>query len=318
MQIKTLADILKTTKLSQRMMEQASISANLSKIIQSSGVPKQFNSMMLHESVLKGLSASNNIKNFTSYSNIAKIAALQHSKVIPATTLGTLNSIASSQTNLLNSLKGFDKVNSPSSIIAQIQNFQLSFQGISSNLAKIALEQKKWDLLEDFDEISANAAAINEAIDEDDGITEKNLEEIKNLLHSIEVKFDRQDKNVIEILFKFIALISFIITIRGVIKEYEPRPNYATKEEISLIVKDGFEKIQKSLEENERNEKVRIKCKVMLKPRNRSKVIAYLPANYDLIVLNKFHKWAYISYLNPKDGLPETGWIKKKYLLERK
>ncbi len=299
-------------------MEQASISANLSKIIQSSGAPKQFNSMMLHESVLKSLSASNNIKNFTTYSNIARIAALQHNKMIPSTTLATLNSIASSQINLLHSLKGIDKVNSPSSIIAHIKNFQLSFQDISSHLVKIALEQKKWDLLEDFDEISTNAAAINEAIDDDDGITEKSLEEIKNLLHGIEIKFDRQDKNVFEILLKFIALISFIIAIRGVIKEYEPRPNYATKEEISLIVKDGFEKIQKSLKENERNEKVRIKCKVMLKPRKRSKVIAYLPANYDLIVLNKFHKWAYVSYLNPKDGLPETGWIKKKYLLERK
>ena len=142
MQIKTLADILKTTKLSQRMMEQASISANLSKIIQSSGAPKQFNSMMLHESVLKSLSASNNIKNFTTYSNIARIAALQHNKMIPSTTLATLNSIASSQINLLHSLKGIDKVNSPSSIIAHIKNFQLSFQDISSHLVKIALMKR--------------------------------------------------------------------------------------------------------------------------------------------------------------------------------
>lgn len=32
-------------------------------------------------------------------------------------------------------------------------------------------------------------------------------------------------------------------------------------------------------------------------------------------VLDSNHKWIYAGYKNPKDNLPETGWIMKKYLI---
>jgi len=46
----------------------------------------------------------------------------------------------------------------------------------------------------------------------------------------------------------------------------------------------------------------------------KSLVIEKLPADFEVIILQINHKWVYVSYLNPKDNLPETGWILKKYV----
>ena len=43
-------------------------------------------------------------------------------------------------------------------------------------------------------------------------------------------------------------------------------------------------------------------------------MVASLPKNFDVIILQINHKWAFISYINPKDNLMETGWVMKKYL----
>jgi len=52
----------------------------------------------------------------------------------------------------------------------------------------------------------------------------------------------------------------------------------------------------------------------MSKPRLKSLVIEKLPIDFEVTVLQFNHKWIYVSYFSPKDNLPQTGWIMKKYL----
>lgn len=52
----------------------------------------------------------------------------------------------------------------------------------------------------------------------------------------------------------------------------------------------------------------------MLKPNSKTINITSLPKGFDVIVLQINHKWVFVSYINPKDNLMETGWVMKKYL----
>lgn len=55
-------------------------------------------------------------------------------------------------------------------------------------------------------------------------------------------------------------------------------------------------------------------CKVMLKPKSKTLVLETLPIDFDVIVLQVNHECIYVSYTNPKDNFPQTGWVMKKYL----
>lgn len=52
----------------------------------------------------------------------------------------------------------------------------------------------------------------------------------------------------------------------------------------------------------------------MLKPKTKTIVLAIFPLDFDVIVLRVDHKWSYVTFTNPQDRLPETGWVMKKYL----
>jgi hypothetical protein len=56
-----------------------------------------------------------------------------------------------------------------------------------------------------------------------------------------------------------------------------------------------------------------IKIETEGKPKNITLILAALSVNFDVIILIN-HKWAYVSFINPEDNLPQTGWILKKYL----
>ena len=49
-------------------------------------------------------------------------------------------------------------------------------------------------------------------------------------------------------------------------------------------------------------------------PRFSNCIIEGLTIDNEVHVLQVNHKWIYVSYFNPSDNLPQTGWIMKKYL----
>lgn len=55
-------------------------------------------------------------------------------------------------------------------------------------------------------------------------------------------------------------------------------------------------------------------CEVKLKPKRKTLKVSKLHKGFKLVILQVTHKWALVSYFDPKDNLPQTGWIMKKYL----
>lgn len=314
--MKTLADLYNIPNLSKIVAEQNKLPSSIAKMIQDSGVLKQLRiyerynlGNLITPSVLNAVKESNrNLEIFSSGSH----------SFFSESTLDSIASFASKQHSLLQSLNGVDWSKYHSSISQQLPNFNFALIGISSEIAKIAVQNEKWDLLDDFDKISDKAIEINQNAIENEGITKENFKELKQLVDKIELKIDHQQNRKSEIILKYITIICFILALMGEARNWTPQPNYATNEEVTEIIKTQIQNLEIKLKEQGENRFTRVKCKVMLRPRNKSLLINQLPENYDIIVLNTFHKWAYVSYLNPKDGLPESGWVMKKYILKRK
>lgn len=93
-----------------------------------------------------------------------------------------------------------------------------------------------------------------------------------------------------------------------------PQPEYATRQEVETVIKDQFTLYQRKLKQEKEFRITNRESKVLLKPKSKSLVIEKLPINFEIVVLRMNHKWIYVSYISPKDSLPQTGWIFKKYI----
>ena len=100
----------------------------------------------------------------------------------------------------------------------------------------------------------------------------------------------------------------------------QEKPELATKEEVKQI---GIKQdstiffIQQITEQLKQAKEFRITnrpCVVKLKPKLKTITLTKLPVSFDVVVIQIHHKWVYVSYFDPKDNLPQTGWIRKKYL----
>jgi hypothetical protein len=98
----------------------------------------------------------------------------------------------------------------------------------------------------------------------------------------------------------------------------KPKAELATKEDIIKFEKKIQQSIELKLKEIKEYRTTNRVSKVMLKPKTKTIIVASLPKDFDVIVLQINHKWAFISYINPKDNLMQTGWIMKKYLDKNK
>ena len=249
--------------------------------------------------------------NSTKLGTLGKAIVLQSKFNIPQSAFNAINSISQQHDLLFGNIAEFLKLNQN---FSQLRSLQSALSGISGQLVAKTSLNKQWSLLDDFDNISHEAVAINERILNDEGITSENLAEIKSFLTKIEIRINKIDADASSIFWKVIAILSFILSIIGEARNWVPKPNYATKNEVESVIKNQFSTIKLKLKtQNEYRQTNRV-CKVMLKPKNKTLILATLPTNFDVIVLQVNHNWIYASFVNPKDNLPQTGWILKKYL----
>lgn len=197
----------------------------------------------------------------------------------------------------------------------QINSWQLAISGISGQLAAIAARQEKWDLIDDFEEITEEVVSLNERIFDKNGVTKDGLNELKELFQRIEIKVDKIDTDANALFWKLLALMSFVLAVIGEGRNWLPKPEYATKQEIEKVIKEQFVIYEKKLRADKEFRITNRVCKVMSKPRLKSLVIEKLPIDFEVTVLQVNNKWIYVSYFSPSDNLPHTGWIMKKYLV---
>lgn len=252
-----------------------------------------------------------------SYPSLSTIDALTKSMrfAIPQQTLDAITSINRHHNQLFGNLKSITEAFTKNqSAFSQINNLQFAVSGISGQLASIAAAQRKWNLIDDFEEITEEAVSLNERIFDENGVTNQGLNELKEFFQRIEIKVDKIDADANALFWKLLALLSFILAVTGEARNWLPKPEYATKQEVETLIKDQFGIYEKKLKKDKEFRITRRVCKVMSKPRFKSFEIEKLPVDFEVTVLQVNHKWIYVSYFSPSDNLPQTGWMMKKYL----
>lgn len=234
---------------------------------------------------------------------------------IPNPTLDAIASINKQHDLLFGNLRSLTEAFTKNqSVFSQINNWQFAISGLSGQLASIAAAQRKWNLIDDFEEITEEAVSLNEKIFDENGVTKEGFNELKEFFQRIEIKVDKIDTDANSLFWKVLALLSFILGVMGEARNWLPKPEYATKQEVETLIKEQFGIYEKKLKEDKEFRIISRVCKVMSKPRLKSFVIEKLPVGFEVTVLQVNHKWVYVSFFSPSDNLPQTGWIMKKYL----
>ena len=310
--LKTLADTLGTVNLQNKINMSPLLNDSVLKMLKATKWQDQMAGFAMQQGLLKGIvGLDTTVSQIMKQSDVVRLTAFQANTVIPKGVIVSLSKIGTQNKALFSSFNNLAKILPPTN---QITNLQYAFNDIAGQLAKLAASQQKWNLISDFEQITAKATSINDDIVEQEGITKENLKELEQFLSKIEIKVDQIDKKDSSILWKIITILSFLLAISGELRNWTPKPEFATKEEINEVIKTQFSSFEQKIKDKKEIRTTKINCKVMLKPRKKTLVLEKLPPDFELIVLNVNHKWVLVSYLSIDDGLPRTGWIMKKHL----
>jgi hypothetical protein len=306
-----LNDILKTANFADKINRQINALGSTAKILQSYDWAKQSSAITMTQALLKGISHNSNLLN--SVQEISNLAVERNRIQIPNTVYDAIKSISSQNQQLFQQLNSSIVISSQLWGSAHISNFNKAMTSLSAQIAEAASYHKNWDLIDDFDKISEEAVLINENIIEKEGLSQENFERIEAFFNRIEIKIDKQDKSTSAIFWKILALLSFILTVTSESRNWLSKPELATKQDVVNLMNEQFLKFEKKLKEQKEYRITTRKCKTYLKPKPKTISLSEFEIGFEFVVLNRKHKWIYVSYLNPKDGLPETGWVMKKY-----
>jgi hypothetical protein len=312
-------DILKSAQWHQSIQKSLGLSSQLSEMMNAQErITKSLSGVSMITELAKSMQQHHRMFENPTLSPIetmTKGLSLQAKFAIPQTTLDAISSINRQHEQLFGNLRSItEAINKNQAVFNQINSWQFAISGISGQLAAIAASQKKWDLIDDFEEITEEAVSLNERIFDKNGVTKEGLNELKAFFQRIEIKVDKIDADANALFWKLLALLSFIIAVMGEARNWLPKPEYATKQEVETVIKEQFGIYEKKLKEDKEFRITSRICKVMSKPRLKSLVIEKLPIDFEVTVLQVNHKWVYVTYFSPVDNLPQTGWIMKKYL----
>ncbi len=140
------------------------------------------------------------------------------------------------------------------------------------------------------------------------------LVELKAKLDEIFVQLKSVKKSVQSMPILLMAIISFILAVKSEIMSWQPKPETITKEDLREFGTRMQEQFVEALEESSNVGYIKTACRVFFKPKNKSLIIGRLDPGCRVVIICKAHKWAYISYTTPLDGMCQTGWIFKKNL----
>lgn len=319
--MKTLPDLIESENLAKRMKSQFGLDNSIVQMLQTQQHWKnQFSAFTMHESLLKSIGQQHllHAKHFSSIDAIAKAIAIQPKFNIPTSAFDAIKSINKQHELLFENLRNvIDALKIHSSAFTQVNNLQFALNGISGQMAAIAASQKQWSLLDDYEKISKQAIEISNTISADIVLTEIESKRFEKLIETI-LAFLKRNKKFGTNALLFLSVIVNLMTVHQYYYFIKEKPEPATKEDLAKFEKKMLQSIAVELKAEKEYRTTNRICKVMLKPKKKTLVLAVLPIDFDVIVLQVNHEWLYVSYLNQKDNLPQTGWVMKKYLSEPK
>lgn len=274
---------------------------------------------------LSGISMANEIaKNMKQYSikfdnpalsgieAMSKEITLKTENLIPQTTLDAIASINQQHEKLFSRIEAMtDSLRVKPEVLAQINNLSSALSNISGQVAAIAAQRRDWTIIDDFEEINAKTIEFSESLTEE--VTEEQQNIFQKLLALISTFAAEYGVNGLRI----INLIMLFASIHQYYYFLKEKPELATKQSVDQIAVKLDSLIHYMNIVKEQNKEYRITnrvCDVKLKPKSKTIVLSKLPEGFEVNVIQIQHKWVYVNYFDPKDNLPQTGWIMKKYL----
>ncbi|AIG30325.1 hypothetical protein IA01_07560 [Flavobacterium psychrophilum] len=314
----SLDAIIKSTNFAQKLNNQLGISNSMMQMIHSQELwQNKLSAMTMSDAIFKSIAHQQNYfpNNIAGFDTLSKTMAIQAKLFqIPQPTLEAIKGISQIQESLFGSLKGISSIlESQKPYLAQINSLQFAMSGISGQIAAIAAKSNQWNLLDEFEDINEQAFEITNSFTSDIALTEEESIRFEQLIEKI-VSFYQKNKQFGVNALLFISVMVNLMSIHQYYDFVKPKAEPATKEDLVKFERKIQQSIEVKLKEIKEYRTTNRVSKVMLKPKTKTIIVASLPKNFDVIILQINHKWAFISYINPKDNLMETGWVMKKYL----
>lgn len=312
-------DIFKSAQWHQSIQKSLGLSSQLSEMFRTQErISKSLSGISMATELAKSMQQHHRMFENPTLSAIqamTKDLSLQAKFAIPQTTLDAITSINRQHEQLFGGLRAITealKIQSPA--IAQINNLNFALSGISGQIASIAAQQRNWTIIDDFEEVTEQAIEFSESLTEE--ITEEQKRQFQILLTLVTTfvkKYGVQGLLIIDIILRFAGFHQYYDFL-------QQKPELPTKLEVNQIAikQDSIIQFIGAV-----NEQLKIakeyrttnrECDVKLKPKTKTLTVSKLPKDFELVILQVNHKWVLVSYFDPKDNLPQTGWIMKKYL----
>lgn len=317
-----LEGIMRTVNLARQFESQLGPAFALMK--QQKSWQNELGILNVRDAVLKGLAMPNKMTSpFIKYQLTENTLMKLHESLLPPTLSSTLDSITNNYYKTFQSLKMIADL-SPRFLHthAQVNNIKFVLNGLSGRMATIAAVQRQWDLFDDLNVITEKVSEFVEEFENNRSWTDQTKAKLLTIFNETKNLCLKNKK----VGAKVILILSTLAIPMGYHQYFDflkVKPEAATKEELRAFRQEVKKDINDIATEYSRlfsnvlREEYKItnrKCKVMLKPSNKSFAIAIIPKGFDLIVIQNHHEWAYVKFFNPEDNLPQTGWVLKKYL----
>lgn len=313
-----LNDILKSAQWHQSIQKSLGLSSHISAMLKAQeSITNSLSGVNMMAEIAKSMQHQKMFANPTlsAIEAMSKSISLQSKFAIPQTTIDAINSINRQHEQLFGGLRAMTealRIQSPA--IAQINNLNFALSGISGQIAAIAAQQRNWTIIDDFEEVTEQAIEFSESLTEE--VTEEQKRQFQVLLTLVSAfvkKYGVQGLLIIDIILRFAGLHQYYDFL-------QQKPELPTKQEVNQIAikQDSIIQFIEAVNEELKNAKeyrvTKRQCDVKLKPKTKTLTVSKLPKDFELVVLQVHHKWVLVSYFDPKDNLPQTGWIMKKYL----
>ena len=314
----SLDDIIKSTSFAQKLNNQLSINNSMMQMIHSQELwQNNLSAMTMSDAIFKSIAQQQNLfsKNFVGLDTLSKTFAKQASLLkIPDPTLEAIRGISQMQESLFGGLKGIASIGEfYKPYVNQINSLKIAMSGISGQIAAIAAQNNNWQLLDDFEEINEQAFELTNGFSSESILTEEESVKFQQLVDTV-FEFIQKNKQLGKKAYNFLSLVVLIFNLYQFYDTFKTKPEPVSKEDIVKFEKKLLLAIELKFKEHKEYRTTNRISKVMLKPKSKTLIIASLPKDFDVTVLQINHKWVFVSYINPKDNLMETGWVMKKYL----
>jgi hypothetical protein len=255
---------------------------------------------------------------FKSIQEITNPLNFQSKFNIPKSTINAISSINIHHNQFFESIKMMTdtlKTNSP--IITQISSLNFALNQISKQIASISTIQTNWSLINDYDDVTEKAIKFAETLES--STDEEQKRQFQILLNLVST-FIKKHKALGVYSLLLIDIILRITNTHQYLDFIQDKPELATEKGVTQMKmkQDStnyfIQQVSKQLKEIKEFRITNTRCNVKLKPKKKSTILTKLPVDFEVIILQINHKWVYVSYFDPIDNLPQTGWIMKKYL----